>query len=52
MLSQQKTSKKGIFEVTIFFQKVFWVFDFGHFFLSVFEKPKLFLKKTPIFRPL
>ncbi len=27
------------------FQKVFLVFDFGHFFLSIFEKPKKVLKK-------
>lgn len=34
------------FSVIKFFQKVEWVFDFGHFFMSIFEKPKKVLKKT------
>ena len=33
------------FLITKNFQKVFWIFDFGHLFLSIFEKPKYFLKK-------
>jgi len=33
------------FSITNFFQKVFWVFDFGHLFLSIFENPKKVLKK-------
>jgi hypothetical protein len=33
------------FPVTKKIQKVFWVFVFGHFFLSIFENPKKVSKK-------
>jgi hypothetical protein len=36
----------ALFSVTKNFQKVNWVFDFGHFFLSIFEKSKKVSKKT------
>jgi hypothetical protein len=29
-------------------QKVFWVFDFGHLFLSIFEKGRLTFEKNVI----
>ena len=28
--------------------KVFWLFDFGHLFLSIFENPKYFYQKQKI----